>query len=149
MKEKNDLTKLEFIINLNENIVVQRFFNVKGYNEESNRSLELYDYVKDLADSLQNKMKDGSHAYLTENLAQIVMDPQVIETSNTDDDEYFYLTIKNGDKTICQRSWNAKLYPPKVRYTLDIRPRVKSILKDLTDIFSGQNLTYEYMDYNL
>ena len=69
--------------------------------------------------------------------------------SKTDEDEYFYLSIKNGDKTICQRSWNAKLYPPKVRYTLYIRPRVKNILKDLTDIFSEKNLSYEYMDYNL
>lgn len=149
MKEKNDLTKLEFVINLNENIVIQRFFNVKGYNEDSNRSLELYDYVKDLGDSLQEKMKDGTHDYLSNHLSQIIMDPQSIETSKTDENEFFYLSIKNGDKTICQRSWNAKLYPPKVRYTLDIRPRVKNILKDLTDIFSDKNLSYEYMDYNL
>ena len=33
MKETQDLTKMEFLIKLNDNIVVQRFFNVKGYNE--------------------------------------------------------------------------------------------------------------------
>ena len=29
MKEKNDVTKMEFLLMLNENIVVQRYFNVK------------------------------------------------------------------------------------------------------------------------
>ena len=48
MKETQDLTKMEFLIKLNDNIVVQRFFNVKGYNETAKYSLELYDYMKDI-----------------------------------------------------------------------------------------------------
>jgi hypothetical protein len=37
------------------------------------------------------------------------------------------------------------MYPPKVRYTVDVRPYLKNILKGLTDIFSDENLTYEYL----
>jgi hypothetical protein len=149
MKEKNDLTKLEFILKLNENIVVQRFFNVKNYNQDVNSSIELYDYVKELAENLQEKMKMKTHDYLNDNLLQMMVDPSVIETSNTDDNEYFYLIINNGDKTICQRSWDAKLYPPKIRYTVDIRPGIKNILKSLTDIFSEKNISNVYMNYTL
>lgn len=149
MKEKNDITKLEFVLKLNENIVVQRFFNVKEFNSESVRSIEFYDYFKELAEMLQERMKYKTHDYLNDNLFQLMVDPNIIETSNTDDDEYFYLMINYGDQTICQRSWNAKLYPPKIRYTVDIRPEIKNILKNLTDIFSQKNISREYMNYTL
>ena len=41
MKEQNDVVKLEFLLKLNENIVVQRYFNVRGYNPNARKSLEL------------------------------------------------------------------------------------------------------------
>ena len=34
MKEQ-DSTKLEFLLKVNENIIVQRFFNVRGYNPKA------------------------------------------------------------------------------------------------------------------
>ena len=47
MKEKQvDATKLEFLVKLNDNIVVQRFFNVKGYNPKAKNSIEFYDFIK-------------------------------------------------------------------------------------------------------
>ena len=56
--------------------------------------------------------------------------------------------IKIGDMTICQRTFNAKHYPPKIRYTVDLRPQLKSVLNDLTDIFSGKNFNYYYPNFN-
>jgi hypothetical protein len=41
------------------------------------------------------------------------------------------------------------LFPPKIRYTVDIRQQVKSVLRDLTDIFSDENFVTSYMSYNL
>jgi hypothetical protein len=76
-------------------------------------------------------------------------DENVLNTSMTDGEEHFNLFIKIGDETLCHRQFNAKLYPPKIRYTVDVRPYLKSVLKGLTDIFSGQNLTYEYLDLPL
>ena len=35
-KEKNDITKMEFLLTLNDDIIVQRYYNVKGYNEGTN-----------------------------------------------------------------------------------------------------------------
>jgi hypothetical protein len=45
--------------------------------------------------------------------------------------------------------FDAKPYPPKVRYTVDLRPQLKEVLKGLTDIFSSKNLIKEYLDYSL
>ena len=56
MKEQNDVTKVEFLMTLNNNFVIQRFFNVKGYNENAKKSVELYDYIKGLSNELQTKL---------------------------------------------------------------------------------------------
>ena len=148
MKEQNDVTKVEFLITLNNNFVVQRFFNVKGYNERAESSVDLYDYVKYLSESLQTKLRNKCMVYMLDNRYQIEEDPSILETSNTDGPEIFNIILKVGNKTICHRIIDAKLYPPKVRYTLDIRPDIKNILRELTDILSEKNLSYQYLNYS-
>jgi hypothetical protein len=148
MKEQNDVTKVEFLITLNNNFVVQRFFNVKGYHEKAESSVDLYDYVKYLSESLQTKLRNKCMVYMLDNRYQIEEDPSILETSNTDGPEIFNIILKVGNKTICHRIIDAKLYPPKVRYTLDIRPDIKNILRELTDILSDKNLSYDYLNYS-
>jgi len=148
MKEQNDVTKAEFLITLNENFVVQRFFNVKGFNNNAKNSVELYDFIKGLSDDLQTKMRNKSVVYMLENRFQIEEDSSVLETSNTDGPEVFNIILKVGNETIFHRIIDAKLYPPKVRYTLDIRPSIKTILRELTDILSSKNLSFDYLNYS-
>ena len=144
MKEQESV-KLEFLLTLNENIVVQRFFNVKGYNPRAKNSLELYEYVKSIKDELQYYLKMKTVTYMMDNKESIVHDPKIMETSFTEGPEIFNIFIKIGDTTICHRIFDGKIYPPKVRYTVDVRPYLKEILKDLTDIFSNYELTHEYL----
>jgi hypothetical protein len=150
MKEQmQDTTKMEFIMTLNDNIIVQRFYNVKGYNPKSRRSLDVSYALKEVAELVENNLKIKSLIYMVDNQDQIMTDPEILETSNTEGAEYFNLYIKIGDETICHRIVDAKLYPPKVRYTVDIRPELKTILRGLTDIFSTENLCFKYMNYQL
>ena len=148
MKEQNDVTKVEFLITLNDNFVVQRFFNVKGFNPKVKSSIELYDYIKELSDDLKTKLRNKSVVYMLENRFQIEEDPTVLETSNTEGPEVFNIILKVGNETICHRTLDAKVYPPKARYTLDIRPSIKTILRDLTDILSEKNLSFNYLNYS-
>ena len=62
-------------------------------------------------------------------------DPKILETSMTDDEELFNIYIKLNDDVIYHRIWDGKVYPPKVRYTVDVRPHLKSVLKALTECF--------------
>jgi hypothetical protein len=84
---------------------------------------------------------------MLDNQYEISENPDVLNTSITDGSENFNLIIKLGDMTICQREFDAKVYPPKVRYTVDLRPKLKSILSSLTDIFSGKNFNYFYPEF--
>lgn len=148
MKEQ-DITKLEFLLTLNENIVVQRFFNVKGFNPKAKNSLDLYEFVRDVADTLKYDMKMKTVIYMLDNKESIIHDSSVMETSFTDGPENFNMYIKLGEQTICHRIFDGKMFPPKVRYTVDVRPYLKDLLKGLTDIFSSHKLNFKYLGYDL
>lgn len=146
MREQ-EITKVEFLFMCNENIVVQRFFNVRGFNKNAHKSEEFYEYIKEFYEQLTYDLKMRSVVYLLDNQYEISENPEILNTSITDGPENFNLIIKIGDMTICHRSFDAKVYPPKVRYTVDLRPKLKSILGELTDIFSGQKLNYNYPEF--
>ena len=146
MKEQ-EITKVEFLLMCNDNIVVQRFFNVRGFNKNAHKSEDFYDYIRSLCNELQYDLKMRTMSYMLDNQYEIIENPEVLNTSITDGPENFNLIIKLGDMTICHRVFDAKVYPPKVRYTVDLRPKLKSILGTLTDIFSGQKFNYFYPEF--
>jgi hypothetical protein len=148
MKEES-ISKMEFLLTLNDNIVVQRFYNVRNYNPSAGRSVELIEFMRQVEDDLERDLKMKTVMYMMDNQESIYLDPEVLNTSNTDGPEYFNMYVKMGEDKIFHRIFDAKLYPPKVRYTVDVRPSLKNILKGLTDIFSGENFSFEYMEYDL
>lgn len=148
MKEQES-TKMEFLLTLNENIVVQRFFNVRGYVPKAKNSMELHDFIKALSDELHYYLKMKTVVYMMENQEAIIHDPTIMETSFTEGPENFNIYIKVGDTVLNHRQFDGKLYPPKVRYTVDVRPFLKEVLRELTDIFSNKKLTYKYLELDL
>jgi hypothetical protein len=149
MKEQNDITKLEFLMTVNDNFIVQRFFNVKDYNPKAKNSRELIDNIEYFIEELKYNLKMKSVIYMTDNSFEIMENPEILETSFTDGPETFNLYLKHNGVTMCHYTFDAKPYPPKVRYTVDVRPYLKGILNSLTDIFSDKNLTYNYLGYSL
>ena len=148
MREQ-ETTKMEFLLTLNDNIVVQRFFNVRGFNPKAKNSIELYDFISEFKNELQEYLKMKTLVYMMDNRDAIEHDPTIMETSYTDGPELFNILIKLGEQTICHRIFDGKLYPPKVRYTVDVRPFLKETLRDLTDIFSDKKLSYNYLELDL
>lgn len=149
MKEQNDVTKMEFLLTLNDNIVVQRYFNVRNYNPNARKSLDVIKKVNEVAEKITNDLKKKTLIYMIDNQSQIEIDPTILDTSNTDGPEYFNIYVKLGNETICHKIVDAKIFPPKIRYTVDVRPHLKSVLRSLTDIFSSEDLTHTYLNYQL
>ena len=145
----NDVTKMEFLLTLNDNIVVQRYFNVKNYNPSARNSYSMVELMNQIKEEIHHDLKAKSCYFLLDNYDQIMLEPSVLSTSNTDGPESFNMYLKVGDLTICHSGWDAKIYPPKIRYTVDVRPHLKSVLSRLTDIFSEQNLVYNYLNIQL
>jgi hypothetical protein len=144
-----DSVKLEFLMMVNDNIIVQRFFNVREFNNDAKNSLELYELLREFKDDIHSQLSLKTVTYMTDNMYEIINNPNILETSYIDGPEYFNIFIKQNDVTICHRQVDAKVYPPKVRYTVDVRPHLKNLLINLTDIFSSKNLTKKYLEVNL
>jgi hypothetical protein len=147
--KQQDLVKVEFLLSVNDNIIVQRFFNVREYNQDAGNSVELYEFIKEFKETFIEYLKQKTFTYMSDNMFEIINNPGILDTSNTDGPEVFNIYIKKDNVTICHRVIDAKMYPPKIRYTVDIRPQLKSLLLGLTDIFSSKNLTFNYLDVKL
>ena len=145
MKEQ-EATKMEFLLTVNDNIIVQRYFNVRDFNSDAKFSMEFYNFVRNFKETLCDELKMKTIVYLLDNEAEISENPEVLNTSFTDGPEHFNIYIKINDTTICHRVFDAKLYPPKIRYTVDVRPHIKSLLSGLTEIISSKNLDFQYME---
>jgi hypothetical protein len=148
MREQES-TKIEFLLTLNDNIIVQRFFNVRGFNPKAKNSLEFHYYMKHFKEALEYNLKMKTVTYMMDNQDSISNDPTIMNTSFTDGPEIFNIYIKLGEQTICHRIFDGKLFPPKVRYTVDIRPILKDALRELTDIFSTNKLNFNYLGIDL
>jgi len=143
-----EVTKFEFLLTLEGNIICQRFFNVREHNPKSRRSMDLHYYVKNICDNIGVDLKTKTLDYLHEN-RDYFCGLDNVETDEQNEKEYFLLEIKMGDDVFIQRMFSAKLYHPKVRYTVDIRPYLKRYLSDLTNILSSKNLETTYLNYKL
>lgn len=148
MTNNAELTKFEFVLTLDGNIICQRFFNVKNHNSKSKRSLDLHDYVKKISEDIMEDLKIKSSDYLCEN-QNFYLNSENVENVEDNKEEYFLLCIKLDDNVFISRIFPAFYYHPKVRYTVDIRPRLKEILSNLTDILSSTNLVTTYLGYDL
>lgn len=147
--QEEQIIKMEFLLTLNDNIVVQRYFNVRNYNPNARRSYDLAYFMGQVEEIFNSDLKMKTVMYMMDNQEGIFLDPELLNTSNTAGPELFNMYVKLSDEIIFHRIFDGKLYPPKVRYTVDVRPSLKNILKGLTDIFSAENLSYEYMEYDL
>jgi len=147
MREQ-DITKLEFLMMVNDNIIVQRYFNVRDYNPDTRNSVDFKEFMDDLIDNLNYQLKMKAVSYLLENQYDITNNPNLLNTSYVDGPEYFNIYLKQGDKLLCHRRFDAKIYPPKVRYTVDIRQTIKGILSELTNLFSTKDLSFDYLGLN-
>jgi hypothetical protein len=143
-----DLTKFEFLLTLENNIICQRFFNVRNYNPKAKNSMDLYYDVKNICDEITHDLKTKTLDYLHENRDYFYALGGV-ENNDENVKEHFLLQIKMGEDVFIQRIISANIFHPKVRYTVDIRPNLKRYLSELTYTLSARELEKTYLNYQL
>lgn len=140
--------KFEFLLTLDGNIICQRFFNVKDYNPRARKSMDLHYEVKNICEEISEDLKIKSSEYLIENQG-FFTNNEVVEDPKELDEQYFLLQIKQGDDVFIERIFAAHYYHPKVRYAVDIRPKLRRILADLTEVLSVSDPETTYLQYEL
>ena len=146
--QNQDITKFEFILTLEKNIVIQRFFNVSHYNPAAKNSLDLYEIITEICEEISGDLKKKTLDYMGDNMEFISDSQRAVERANLKE-EHFLLRIKLGEKVFISRQFPAHIYHPKARYAVDIRPKVRKILGDLTNVLSSRELNKTYLQYEL
>ena len=140
--ERKENQKFEFILKLNDNIVCQRYFSVKNYVNDSEKSLDLYECVSYVCEDIKEDLKS--------NTINVLSEYHNDEMSNiTENEGNFTITVKKENRNIIERTFPANVYPPRVRYSVDIRPKISRYLREITDILSDKNNDRQYLNYEL
>lgn len=143
-----DLTRFEFVLSLDKNIIVQRFFFVNNYNPKTKNSIELYNYVKDICDEICEYLKLKNLEYIYDD-QYYLSDLDNVENQNENIEQNFLLQIKLDNHIFISRTFPANIYHPKARYSVDIRPKIRNILNDLSNVLSNKQPTLKYLNYKL
>jgi len=147
-KEYKKDQRFEFTLYLNDNIIVQRYFNVIGFNIKAVHSLNFKDAVDIDMKIIQRHLVDKTLDYMTENSRLYYDDPTY---DQSDQQDVMKMVIKLDNKNIAFRQWDATVYPVKVRYTVDVRERIYDIITRIQKCLSErtERLETTYLDYNL
>jgi hypothetical protein len=143
-KEKN----FEFTLRLNEHIVVQRLFNVFGFNSKAPSSMDFKYTIDDNVNLIKESLKDKTLDYMTENSSKYADNPSYDQNNN---DDLFIFTIKMNGNEIARREFTGNIYPGSVRYSVDIREHIYKIITSIQKVLCSKNdnLDFNYLNHKL
>jgi hypothetical protein len=137
------MKKFEFVLKINGNIVCQRYFSVKDPNENVIKSLDLYYTSKRCVDLIHNNLKSKSEDYLWNNYNPYDTESDPVRVTE-DKDDYFTFEIRVDDRTIMSEYFSGKPYPPRVRYSVNIKEIIPFIIQEIQETFSQEIVTTNY-----
>jgi hypothetical protein len=148
MEEKREQRKFEFTLYLNDNIIVQRFFNIIGFNNRAINSLNFKEAIDDNMYLIQSVLKDRTLDFITEHQRHFLETKDYEQNVSKD---VMKIVVKHDGKVIAYREWDATIYPVKVRYTVDIRQHIYDLITRVQKCLCTptRDLETEYMGYDL
>jgi hypothetical protein len=144
--KKFDELPYEFVLYINGKIICQRFFNIKGLNENTRQ----FSNLKELADSLcgisngkyglpgiiPSFLKNKTYEYLWDNYNPHVVQTQEDIRVQPEKNDEFQFEIKVRKKTIMKTGFSGVYYPPRVRYAVDIKEIIPNIISEIKHYLS-------------
>ena len=156
MNKKIEDQRFEFVLYINGNIICQRYFSIRDYNEKSLHSLEL----KQLMDNLVG-MNNGSFGtlgliprhlktkavdYLWKNHNSYHSKKDDIVKNIFEKEDTFDFEIKVDKLTVAQSTFSGNFFPPQVRYQVDIKEIIPSIISEIKNVLSQKKYVTKYGD---
>ena len=123
--------KFEFILRINENIVCQRYFNIRGYNDNSKNSMELKWELSDIVETIQSYLKEKSEDFLWTNYNPFSNKNSVVKDTQKSEEDYFTFEIRVDGKIIIIERFTGMVFPPKIRYSVNIKSLIPGIISKI------------------
>jgi hypothetical protein len=143
--------RFEFILYINNKIICQRYFNIRDFNENSVSSFEM----KKLMDSIcsmnigqygemgiiPKHLKNKAIDYLWNNYNQYSTYADQTPRNIFEKIDDFQFEIKIDKKTVGLSMFSGNFFPPKVRYAVDIKEIIPSIMSEIRYFLSQNKYT--------
>jgi len=123
--------KFEFILRINENIVCQRYFNIRGYNNTAKDSMDLKWELEEVVSKIQSYLKEKSEDFLWVNYNPYRMKNSVVREEKKEGEDYFTFEIRVDGKIIIIERFTAMDYPPKVRYSVNVKSLIPEVISKI------------------
>lgn len=148
MDKKNEQRKFEFTLYLNENIIVQRYFNIIGFNKKAINSVNFKEAIDENVELIQSVLKDKTVDFMNKYQGRFYTNPNYEQNGS---DDKLKIVVKQEGRVIAYREWDATIYPVKIRYTVDVRSIMYELINKVQKCLCTPNkyLETEYMGYNL
>ena len=149
--KKIEKTPYEFYLYINNNIVCQRYFQLKGYNEKVLKSVELKELIDDVASIVQRDLTNKTIDYLYSHYNPFEpQDPETIQRINIyENEDVFDVEIKIHDKIAAKKRFTGNVYPPKVRYSVNIKELIPEIISTIQEKLSQKKYSQTYAGIEL
>lgn len=128
-RAKNKYTdKFEFILRINGNIICQRYFNIRGYNDKVKDSMNIRWDLGDIVDTIQSYLKRQTEEFLWLNYNPYTSKNSVVKEVDKQEEDYFTFEIRVDGKIIIIERFTGMDSPPKVRYSVNIKSLIPLII---------------------
>jgi len=140
------MKKFEFILRINGNIICQRYFAVKKFNQKVVSSLDIMYCANNCVEMIQDNLKDKAIDYIWNQFNPYgIQDPeQINRTSIYEKEDIFDFEIRIDEKIVAARRFTGNVYPQRVRYSVDIRDLIPKIINHIQETLGQENISVEY-----
>jgi hypothetical protein len=158
--------RFEFVLYINngrreesDHIICQRLFDVKGFNEEVLSSLELKEVMDEIAGVHNGRYGDMGliPKFFKEQSKDVcwkLYKPYLVSKNEPgrdifENEDLFTFEIKLDKKTIAKSVFSGNWFQTDVRYAVNIRKIIPTIIEEIQNTFSQKAYTTTYEGYDL
>lgn len=140
------MKKFEFVLYINSNIICQRYFTVRDFNSKSLKSIEAKECLDECVNLIKKDLKKKTYEYLYKsyNPYKKQLQEDIILENIFENEDVFDFEIKTDEKVIVKKRFTGNVYPQRVRYSVDVRKIIPTIIKEIQETFSLENFSVEH-----
>lgn len=136
--------RFEFLLYINNNIICQRYFNIKDFNEDGYRNnvKELMDVLTGMNNGqfgtlgiIPNFLKERSKDNTWANYNPYAGTQELASRSIFEKIDDFQFEIRVDRKMAAKSTFSGNYFQPKVRYAVDIKEIIPSIITEIRYYF--------------
>lgn len=136
--EKRHKQKFDFTLLLNDKIICQRNFDIRDYNHNCQKSLEIKEMISEAIMVIESQLKNKSLDCLWESYNPFT--PKIIPQINPKNirSDLFKLNVNMNSEIMVSGCFDGCKYPPKIRYQVNIKPLVP-ILMEIIRLYTSND----------